>query len=144
MGFMDKARAAANDLAAKADTALSSSGMGGSSSGGDTDRYLRDLGVLTYLEANGRTASPDDRERVMNALKEMESRGAIGTLTLQTSLPPPGGTVPPPPGGSVPPPPGGSAPPPTPPSQTAPPAPSAPTAPPPPPPSWMGKDDGST
>ena len=144
MGFMDKARAAATDLASKADTALSSSGMGGpGGSGGDADRYLRDLGVLAYLEANGRPASPDDRERVVNALKEMETRGAIGTLTLQTSLPPPGATVPPPPGGLVPPP-GGASSPPAPPPQATPQAPSAPTAPPPPPPSWMGKDDASS
>ncbi len=126
---MDKARAAASDLAAKADSARASS------SGGETDRYLRDLGVLAYLEASGRPASPEDRERVMGALREMEARGAIGTLTLQTSAPPP-------PGGTVPPPPGGTGPPPPPQAQTPPPAQSAPTTPAPPPPSWMGKDDG--
>ena len=82
---------------------------------------MRDLGVLAYLEASGRPAPPGDRERVMDALKGMEARGAIGTLTLQTSAPPPpGGTVPPPPGEAVPPPPTQSAP---------------------PPPSWMTKDD---
>lgn len=125
---MDKARAAASDLAAKADSARASS------SGGETDRYLRDLGVLAYLEASGRPASPEDRERVMGALTGMEARGAIGTLTLQTSAPPP-------PGGTVPPPPRGGVPPPAPQAHTPPPAQSAPTAPAPPPPSWMTKDD---
>ncbi len=117
---MDKARAAASDLAAKADSARASS------SGGETDRYLRDLGVLAYLEASGRPASPEDRERVMGALRGMEARGAIGTLTLQTSAPPP---------------PGGGVPPPAPQAHTPPPAQAAPTAPAPPPPSWMTKDD---
>ncbi|MBA3991626.1 MAG: hypothetical protein H0X54_11440 [Propionibacteriales bacterium] len=51
------------------------------------------------------------RERVMDALKGMEARGAIGPLTLQTAVPPPAGAQ------------------------------SAPTTPAPPPPSWMTKDD---
>jgi len=102
---MDKARAAASDLAAKADSARASG------SGGDTNRYLRDLGVLAYLEACGRPAPSEERERVMDALKGMEARGAIGPLTLQTAVPPPAGAQ------------------------------SAPTTPAPPPPSWMTKDD---
>jgi len=124
---MDKARAAANDLAAKADTALANSGARGQGSGGDADRYFRDLGVLAYLEADGRSASPEERERVMETLRGMEARGAIGTLTLHTAAPPPpGGTAPPPPSaGTVPPPPGGT------------------VAPAPPPPSWMTKDQGT-
>ena len=136
MGLLDKAKAAANDLAAKADTALASSGMGGpgaSRSGGDADRYFRDLGVLTYLEANGRPASSEDRERVMQALKGMETRGAIGQFTLQTSAPPPpGGAVPQTDGTVLPPPPQ---------DQTPLLAQPAPTTPAPPPPSWMTKDD---
>jgi len=127
MGLMDKAKAAATDLAAKA------------GSSGEADRYFRDLGVLAYLEASGRPSSPEDRERVMEALRGMETRGAIGSLTLQTSGPP-SGTVPPPPGGAAaaPPPPGGIAAPPP------PPAPPSATAPPPPPPPWMSKDDTSS
>ena len=149
MGLMDKARAAATDLAAKADTALGSSGMRPGASGGDADRYFRDLGVLAYLEATGRPASPEDRQRVMDALKDMDGRGAIGNLALQTSpapVPPPPGvaTPPPPPGGGTapPPPPGGgaSASPPPPQPQTPASVPVAPTAPPPPPPSWMNQE----
>lgn len=155
MGLMDKARAAATDLAAKADSALGSAGLGGpgaASSGGDADRYFRDLGVLAYLEVNGRQSSAEDRTRVMDALQGLEARGAIGALTLQTAAPPPpAASAPPPPPGSAPPPPAASTPLPptqTPPSQAgspppppAQPPPSAGSAPP-PPPSWMAGSDG--
>lgn len=164
MGFLDKAKAAANELAAKADTALGSSGFGGPaapSGGGDANAYFHDLGVLTYLEASGRPASAEDRARVMSALQELDGRGALRSFALHTAPPPaPGmaGSVPPPPGmaGAVPPPPGmaGSAAPPPPPGPagsvppppgqsapavSSPPAPEPPAAPvaPPPPPSWM-------
>jgi hypothetical protein len=169
MGFLDKAKAAASDLAAKADTALNSAGAGAGAGGpkaGDTDKFFRDLGVLTYLEATGRPADPAERERVMGALQQLDQGGAIRSFTLHTTPPPapgmagqvpppPGmaGQVPPPPGmaGQVPPPPGmgGTTPPPPMPGATpaAPPAPAAapveeapaaPAAPvtPPPPPSW--------
>lgn len=131
MGFMDKARAAASDLAAKADTALANSGIAGPG-GGDASKYFHDLGVLAYLTENGRPASAEDHERVMGALREMEARGAIHSFALQTS--PAVGAVPPPP-------PGGAAPPPAA-AQTEAPAqePHPGTAPPPPPPSWA-KDD---
>ena len=136
MGFLDKAKAAANELAQKADTALASSGLGGP--GASAERYLRDLGVITYLEAAGRPVPDADRDRVLTALRELEQRGEIGPLTLQTTGAQ-ASAVPPPPGAA------GQAPPPptTPPASTAPPTPqgSAPTAPPPPPPSWA-KDEG--
>jgi hypothetical protein len=111
MGFLDKAKAAASDLAAKADTALASSGLGGpgASGGGDAEKYFRDLGVLTYLEANGRPGATEDRLRVMTALQELESRGSIRSFALHTAPPPapgiagpggqPGYLPPPPPGG---------------------------------------------
>lgn len=140
MGFMDKARAAASDLAAKADTALASSGIGGPG-GGEADKYFRDLGVLAYLSENGRPASAEDHERVMSALREMEARGAIRSFAMQTSAAAGAVPPPPPPGGATPPPPPGTVPPPT--AQTE-----APmqeqhpaTAPPPPPPSWAKNDD---
>jgi len=145
MGFLDKAKAAATDLAARADTALGSSSLGGPkpSGSGDADRYFHDLGVLAYLEANGRPADPEEHLRVMTALQEMDARGAIRSFALHTSSPPPPGTsgagsqggFPPPPGAAgspVPPPPGGAAP------QSQ--APPAAATPPPPPPSWMTKD----
>ena len=144
MGFLDKAKAAASDLAAKADTALASSGMTTPGAAASPERLLRDLGVMAYLEATGREVPEGERDRVMQALREAESRTAL-PLTLQTTPPPPG-SAPPPPGGAMqpPPPPGGAAPPApgTPPS--APPGPTPPTAPPPPPPSWMDKDGGGS
>jgi len=134
MGFMDKARAAASDLAAKADTALASSGIAGPG-GGDANKYFHDLGVLAYLTENGRPAPAEDHERVMGALREMEARGAIHSFALQTS--PAVAAVPPPP-------PGGAAPPPPPAAPTEAPAqePHAGAAPPPPPPppSWAKGD----
>ena len=148
MGFLDKARAAATDLAAKADTALSNSGLGASKppSTGDADAYFRDLGVLTYLEASGRAADADERVRVMAALQQLEANGTLRSFVLHTAPPPAPGTagagtfgaVPPPPGvagAPVPPPHGGAAA-----SGVAPPA---STVAPPPPPSWMTSDGTS-
>lgn len=136
MGFLDKAKAAANELAQKADTALASSGLGGP--GASAERYLRDLGVIAYLENAGRPLPAEERDRVLGALRDLEQRGEIGALTLQTTAAQ-ASAVPPPPGaaGQAPPPPA------APPTSTAPPTTegSAPTAPPPPPPSWA-KDEG--
>ena len=145
MGFLDKAKAAANDLANKADTALSSSGLGGT--GYSTEKLFRDLGVIAYLEATGRQAPAGERERIMGTLREAEQHGAVPSFALLTPAPQPGtGPVPP---GTVPPPPGAAAqqapaapqmaPPP--PGAPVPQAPVPPTAPPPPPPSWMKSDD---
>lgn len=94
MGFLDKAKAAANDLAAKADTALSGAGMVGPG-GGDAERYFRDLGVLAYLEWSGRPAPAGDRERIMAVLREMDARGTIRSYALHTAPPPAPGTAPP-------------------------------------------------
>lgn len=165
MGFLDKARAMADELAQKADTALAGSGLAGPSGG--AERYLRDLGVIAYLESSGRSVPAEDRERVMTALRELEQRGQIGGLTLQTTAEQPA-TPPPPPGaaaaqaaaaeqGAVPPPPASADtspadPPPTaadspdvePPPPPVEPAPttdtSTATSPPPPPPSWAKND----
>jgi hypothetical protein len=95
MGFLDKAKAAANDLAAKADTKLGSSGLGGPAApvAGAADRYFRDLGVLTYLQASGRPADAAEHQRVMAALQEMDGRGAIHSFALHTAPPPPPGTA---------------------------------------------------
>lgn len=137
MSFFDKAKAAATDLAAKADVAMNQAGIntpGGTGGGGD--KALRDLGVLAYLDATGRPASADDRARLMATLRELESNGRLGPLTVSPPAygtpgapPPPPGTTPPPP-----PPPGSHGEPPPPPATPgyAGDAPSAPTAPPPP------------
>ena len=132
MGFLDKAKAAARDLAAKADTALGSSGLGGprAAGGGEVDGYFRDLGVLAYLDLSGRPADPGERQRVTAALKELDARGAIRSFALHTTPPPPPGMA-----GTAVPPSGAAAP-----HWQAPPA--VPSTPPPPPPSWMRKDEG--
>lgn len=163
MGFLDKAKAAATDLAAKADTALNSA-VGSAGAGGprpgDAEKYLRDLGLLTYLTATGQPVEEAERQRVLAALREIDAAGGLRSHALHTAPPPPPGyagaaTPPPPapghagqgappppaPGHAAPPPPapGYAAPPPPPPPPAQappPPAPAAPPTAPPPPPSW--------
>ena len=143
MGFLDKAKAAANDLAAKADTAMAGSGLGGPGGGGQPDKLFRDLGVLAYLEATGRSAPEGERERVMGTLREVEQRGGISSFALQTAAPAPG-SVPPPPGAAAQqsaqgqPPDPSMAPPP---GAPTPQAPVSPSTPPPPPPSWASSSE---
>lgn len=140
MGFLDKAKAAANELAAKADTALANSGLGGSGAAVSPEKLLRDLGVVAYLEAAGRPAPEGERERIVTALGELEQAGTLPALVLQTT-PAPAAAATPPSAGTVPPPPGGVTPPP--PAPAGPVQPGAPVAPPPPPPSWMNKTEDS-
>jgi hypothetical protein len=150
MSFFDRAKAAATDLAAKADVAMNQAGINTPGTGtgtGGGDKALRDLGVLAYLEATGRPASAEDRARVLTTLHELESSGRLGALTVSPTAygtpgappPPPGaaaGTPPPPPPaphGTPPPPP-----PPPPPHGTPPPPPPHGTPPPPATPGYAG------
>jgi hypothetical protein len=87
MSFLERAKAAANDLAAKADVAMSQAGISTPGTPGGGDRALRDLGVLAYLEATGRGVNPADRDRLLATLRELESSGRLGPLTV--SPPPP-------------------------------------------------------
>lgn len=144
MGFLDKAKAAATDLAAKADTALNSAetSIAGGANPKEAEPMLRDLGVIAYLEATGRPMpdADDQRQRCVEGIQSIESQT---TLNLQmTSSPPPApGTTtgappaapaaPPPPAAAAPPPPPGAAAA-APPPPAAPEAPAAPAAPPPP------------
>lgn len=144
MGFLDNAKAAASNLAAKADTALAgATGGGGAPRPADADKYFRDLGVLAYQELTGRPVDSAERERVLAALRDFDAQNAL-RFTLQTTPPPaPGmagmGATPPPPGmaGQMAPPPapgmGGqmAPPPPMPGAATPPPMPGAATPPPP-------------
>src|SRR5215217_7110915 len=50
MSFFERAKAAATDLASKADVAMQQAGIN-TPGGGGGERTLRDLGVLAYLEA---------------------------------------------------------------------------------------------
>lgn len=148
MGFLDNAKAAASNLAAKADTALSGATGGGAPRPGDADKYFRDLGVLTYQELTGRPVDAAERERVLDALRDFDAQNALRFMLQTTPPPAPGmaGAVPPAPGmaaqmapppapgmggmGATPPPPmPGAATPPPPMPGAVPPAPAAPAAP---------------
>ncbi|MDI6908212.1 hypothetical protein [Nocardioides sp.] len=132
MGFLDKAKAAANELAAKADTALANSGLGGPGAAVSPERLLRDLGVVAYLEAAGRPAPEGERDRLVAALGEHERAGTLPALVLQTT-PPPAAATTPPPSGVTPAAPSGPAE-----TQSG-----TPVVPPPPPPSWLNKAEDS-
>lgn len=144
MGFLDKAKVLADQAMAKADEAMNAASTGTSSKQGDA--YLRDLGVLAYLEATGRPPADlaEQRQRCMTALGQLEAQGPLNLAMGSVAPPPPGaatgappapGSVAPPPapGSMAPPPaPGAVAPPPAPGSVAPPPAPGS--VPPPPPP----------
>ena len=135
MSFFERAKAAANDLAAKADAEMKKAGIstpgGAAPAGGGPapDRALRDLGVLAYLDATGRAVDPADRERVLASLRELEAGGRLGPLTVTPAPYGSAGAPPPPPGAAA-------ASPPPPPPPPPPPSPPGSTPPPPPPPSW--------
>ena len=83
MGFMDKAKEAADDLKASfASTEVR-----------DSEQAYRDLGMLAYLTATGRPIDEADRQRVVNTLWAIEQQGKMPAFRLLTSAPPP----PPPP-----------------------------------------------
>ncbi len=111
MGFLDKAKAAATDLARQADSALSQATQGGGQH--ETDRYLRDLGIASFLEQQGRQVDEEARRRALAGLRDLESQGRLGSLAASSTPPPPPGSGPPPP--PPPPPSPGSTPPPPPP-----------------------------
>ncbi|HKJ12559.1 MAG TPA: hypothetical protein VJ976_09280 [Ornithinimicrobium sp.] len=123
MGFLDKAKAAATDFAAKADTALTQAASGASQ--GETDRYLRDLGVAAYAEHCGQPVDGESRTRALAGLDALREHGQLGSLAPSEPPPPAPGTAaaPPPPGSPPPPPPGSAPPPPTGSSSTPPPPP---------------------
>ena len=106
MGFLDKAKAAANDLAAKADTAITQATSGNAQ--GETDRYLRDLGVATYAEHIGQPVDGEAMTRALAGLDALKAQGQLGSLNMSASPPPSPGASgpPPPPGAGSPPPPG--------------------------------------
>ncbi len=142
MGFLDKAKAAADQAMAKVDSALS--GATGSGPSKPVDGYLRDLGLLSYLEATGRAPADiaERRAQLSQWVYDAESAGPINlnlTSTAPGAVPPPPGAAaaaaPPPPGAAAaaaPPPPAAAAPPP--PAAAPPPPAAAPAAAPPPPP----------
>lgn len=98
MSFFERAKAAANDLAAKADVAMTNAGI--SVPGIGPDKALRDLGVLAWLDATGRPVDDADRQRVMATLRDLETAGRLGPLTV-TPAPGTYGAPPPPPGAAA-------------------------------------------
>ena len=95
MGFMDKAKEAADDLKASfASTEVR-----------DSEQAYRDLGMLAYLTATGRPIDEADRQRVVNTLWAIEQQGKMPAFRLLTSAasaaaapaagPPGAGAVPP-------------------------------------------------
>ncbi len=123
MGFMDKAKEAAEDLKASFATTEVR----------DSEQAYRDLGMIAYLTTTGRPIDEADRQRLVNTLWALEQQAKLPPFRLVTSPPPP--PPPPPPAPVVPaaPPtpaaPPAPAPPPEPPAPVAPPAPPTPPAP---------------
>ena len=94
MGFLDKAKAAAGDLAAKADTALNNAG------GPDPATLYRDLGRITYDEHAGRPVDPDAKARLLAELTTLDQQGRLAQAPAPAGPPPPPGAAaaaPPPP-----------------------------------------------
>jgi hypothetical protein len=118
MGFMDKAKEAAEDLKASFATTEVR----------DSEQAYRDLGMIAYLTTTGRPIDEADRQRLVNALWALEQQAKLPPFRLVTSPPPP--PPPPPPAApAAPPAPPAPAPPPAPPSPAAPPEPPMPAAP---------------
>lgn len=120
MGFLDKAKAAASDLAAKADTALNNA------SGPDPATLYRDLGRMTFDEYAGRPVDADAKARVLAELTTLDQQGRLAQAQAPAGPPPPPGAA----AAATPPPPPSPAAAPPPPAEPEPPQ----AAPPPPPP----------
>ena len=83
MGFMDKAKEAAEDLKASFATTEVR----------DSEQAYRDLGMIAYLTTTGRPIDEADRQRLVNTLWALEQQAKLPPFRLVTSPPPP----PPPP-----------------------------------------------
>ena len=116
MGFMDKAKEAAEDLKASFATTEVR----------DSEQAYRDLGMIAYLTTTGRPIDEADRQRLVNTLWALEQQAKLPPFRLVTSPPPPPPPPPPVPQAAAPTPP----PPPAPAAPAVPPAPAAPAEPP--------------
>jgi hypothetical protein len=115
MGFMDKAKEAAEDLKASFATTEVR----------DSEQAYRDLGMIAYLTTTGRPIDEADRQRLVNTLWTLEQQAKLPPFRLVTSPPPP--PPPPPPAPAAPAAPPAPQGPPTPPEPAAPAAPTPPT-----------------
>jgi hypothetical protein len=118
MGFMDKAKEAAEDLKASFATTEVR----------DSEQAYRDLGMIAYLTTTGRPIDEADRQRLVNSLWALEQQAKLPPFRLVTSPPPPPMSPPPPPPVPQAAPPAAS-PPPAPATPAAPPAPPTPSTP---------------
>ncbi len=126
MGFLDKAKAQASTLAAKAQDGINQgqAKINSASANSAAKGLHEQLGAWTWAQHQGRDEGQAD-EQIQRIRGELEAHEAAnGPL----GLPVVPGAAPPPPAGAAPPPPGGAA---------APPAPAQPAAAPPPPPSTI-------
>jgi hypothetical protein len=90
MGFMDKAKEAAEDLKASFATTEVR----------DSEQAYRDLGMIAYLTTTGRPIDEADRQRLVNTLWTLEQQAKLPPFRLVTSPPPP--PPPPPPAPAAP------------------------------------------
>ena len=86
MGFMDKAKEAAEDLKASFATTEVR----------DSEQAYRDLGMIAYLTTTGRPIDEADRQRLVNTLWALEQQAKLPPFRLVTS-PPASAASPPPP-----------------------------------------------
>ena len=87
MGFLDRAKGAADDLRSNL-------------AGGDareSEHQYRDLGMIAYLTATGRPIDEADRQRLINQLWATEQSGRLPAFRLLTPPPPPAPVPPVPP-----------------------------------------------
>src|SRR5690349_20727010 len=100
MGFLDKAKAAANDLASQAQNAMNSSSSGGV----NPERLYRDLGQIVFNEHAGKPTPPGAREQILTQLTQLDQQGRLTPAAQAGPPPPPGANAaaaaapPPPPG----------------------------------------------
>lgn len=87
MGFLDKAKQAANEMAAKADQAMANAGIsgpagtpGGMGANRAADAALRDFGLITWREAHGHPVDASEKERVLHTLQGLEAGGQLAPL----------------------------------------------------------------
>ena len=120
MGFMDKAKEAAEDLKASFATTEVR----------DSEQAYRDLGMIAYLTTTGRPIDEADRQRLVNSLWALEQQAKLPPFRLVTSPPPPpmSPPTPPPPAPQAAPP--AASPPPASATPAVPPAPPTPSTPP--------------
>ena len=86
MGFMDKAKEAADDLKASFATTEVR----------DSEQAYRDLGMIAYLTTTGRPIDEADRQRLVNTLWALEQQAKLPPFRLGVTSPPPAPPPPPP------------------------------------------------